>query len=223
MPDAKPPEKLEEQLANEIATLRDLAAKSSDPLIVAKAVAAFDTGVQQLILARLSAGEHLVEVFVLQGTARLEAQVFFRFIPAKEVAHFVDTGVLAFVDLANGEVIGTVDPFILQPERRVGRPFVSIAALNTSAFAASNQAMKPLVERERAFLGSLGLGQLGGGNPSANLINLGGGGGGDTVCASPQSSATYSGQPYRQDDSRADDTYDYCDSPAPDPPWWWYA
>lgn len=60
MPDTMPSE-----LAKEVAALRDLAIKSRDPLIVAKAVAAYDQGVQQLILARLGADERLVEVFAL--------------------------------------------------------------------------------------------------------------------------------------------------------------
>ncbi|MEA2920919.1 MAG: hypothetical protein QOF07_882 [Bradyrhizobium sp.] len=92
------PEQLKEQLTNEVATLRDLAVKSSDPLIVAKAIAASDGGVQGLILARLSAGERLVEVFAFQSPAQHELQVFFRFVPAKEIATLMDSGVLAFVD-----------------------------------------------------------------------------------------------------------------------------
>ena len=201
---------LEEQLAKEVATLRDLAVKSSDPLIVAKAIAASNEGIQQLILTRLDAGERLVEVFALQGATQSELQVFFRFVPAKEVAHFVDSGVLAFVDFVKGEVIGTVDPFILQPERRVGRPFVAVSALNTSEFTADNQAMEPLVDRERAFFRSLGLGQL---------TRRKWGGIGDTVCNTDVTSATYSpvgpGGKYVQDDTRAEGTAEYCDSPGP--------
>jgi hypothetical protein len=207
MSDAKRPEQLEEELANEVATLRDLAVKSSDPLIVAKAIAASDRGVQQLIVARLDAGERLIEVFAFQGVAQTELQVFFRFVSSKKIVHLVDTGVLAFVDSAKGDVIGTVDPFILQPERRVGRPFVTVAALNTAAFAASNKAMEPLADRERAFFESLGLGQL------ARRRNLGVLT--DTVCNTDVTSTTYSGQPYRPDDTGAEGTDDYCDSPGP--------
>jgi len=196
-----PHEQLEEQLANEVATLRNLAVKSSDPLIVAKAIAASDAGVQQLIIARLGAGERLVEVFALQGAAAHELQVFFRFVPAKEVPHLVDVGVLAFVDSVKGDVIGTLDPFMLQPERRVGRPFVTVAALNTLAFADS-QTMKPFVDLERALFRGVGLGGLGG---------LGY----DTCCDTDVTSTTYSGQPYRPDDTGKETTGDYCDSGGP--------
>jgi hypothetical protein len=156
-----------------------------------------------LILARLGAGERLVEVFALQGAAQPELQVFFRFVPAKEIAPFVDTGVLAFVDSVKGNVIGTVDPFILQPERRVGRPFVTVAALNTSAFAASTKSMEPLVDRERAFFESLGLWQLARRRLGVTT---------DTVCNTDVTSTTYNGQPYRPDDTGAEGTDDYCDS-----------
>jgi hypothetical protein len=196
----------EEQLASEVAALREMAVKSNDPLIVAKAIAASDPGVQQVLLARLAAGERLVEVFVLQGATRPELQVFFRFVPAQELIRLMDSGVLVFVDSVKGEVIGTVDPFTLQPERRVGRPFVSVSALNAAEFAASNRAMEPIVRRERAFFRSLGLGQLGGGGLGLTS---------DTVCDTNVTSATYSGQPYKRDDTGAETTDDYCDSPGP--------
>jgi hypothetical protein len=195
------PEQLQEQLTNEVATLRDLAVKSSDPLIVAKAIAASNEGVQQLLLAKFGAGDRLVEVFALQGSSLSEIQVFFRFVPATEVAHLVNTGVLAFVDLGKGEVIGTVDPFTLQPERRVGRPFVTVAALK--AFADS-QTTKPLVERERAFFRSVGLG--GGGLGGLEI---------DTVTDTETTSTTYSGQPYRPDDTGKETCTDYVDCGGP--------
>jgi hypothetical protein len=200
----EPREQVEEQLAKEVATLRELAVKSSDPLVVSKAVAASDRGVQDLILARLGAGERLVEVFALQGATQLELQVFFRFVPDQKVAPFIDSGVLAFVDTVKGEVIGTLDPFVLQPERRVGRPFVAVTALEAAVSAAGNEAMKPIVERERAFFSRLGLGQLG--RMSGTT---------DTVCNTDTTSTTYSGQPYRPDDTGKETTGDYCDSGGP--------
>jgi hypothetical protein len=199
--DANPDDQLEDQFANEVGTLRNLAVKSSDPLVVAKAVAASDEAVRQLILARLRASERLVEVFAFQGTAQHELQVFFRFVPAKEVAHLLDAGVLVFVDLHKGEVIGTVDPFILQSARLVARPFVTVAALKTFASASCDQE-KTLVAREQAFFRSMGLGG-------------GLGGDGDTVCNTDVTSTTYSGKPYRPDDTGRETTGDYCDSPGP--------
>lgn len=91
-------DQLEQHLSNEIGRLRDLAVKSTDPLVVAKAIAVSDEGVQQLVLGRLRARERLVEVFALQGTTTHELQVLCRFIPANEIVHLVNSGVLAIVD-----------------------------------------------------------------------------------------------------------------------------
>ena len=75
------PENLREQLAAEVNDLRELAITSSDPLVVSKAIAVSDRGVQYALLTRLSAGERLAEVLALQGTSFTELQVFFRFVP----------------------------------------------------------------------------------------------------------------------------------------------
>jgi hypothetical protein len=203
MPEEEQPNKLGEQLAKEVAALRDLAIKSTDPLIVAKAVAVSDEGVQHAIRTRLQAAEQLVEVFAFQGSSPHELQVFFRFVPVQGAVNLMDTGLLAFVDAHKGAVIGTLDPFVLQPERRVGRPFVTVAALDTARYAASTEAMKPLVQREQAFFANLGLGGLFGGQFGLTT---------DTVCDTGVTSTTYSGQPYRPDDTGAETTGDYCDS-----------
>lgn len=198
----------EGRLAKQVAALRESAVKSTDPLIVAKAVAASDQGVQQLILARLGAGERLAEVFAMQSATRPDVQVFFRFEPADEVIRLTDSGVLAFVDSVRGEVTGTVDPFVTQPERRAGRPFVSVAALQASAdaFAVSERAIEPLVARERAFFRSVGLGHLARGTLGVAT---------DTVCDTSTTSTTWSGQPYRPDQTDPEATNDYCDSMGP--------
>src|ERR1700733_6002587 len=125
MPDDKTPEEILAQFTVEVAELRDQSAKSTDPLLVAKAIAASDLCMQELILSRLGSGERLVEVFALRGSCQTEIQVFFRFIPANEMTHLLDTGVLAFVDTMKGEVTGVADPYTLQAERRVGRPLVA--------------------------------------------------------------------------------------------------
>jgi hypothetical protein len=198
----------QERLAHEVALLRDLAVKSTDPLITAKATAASDPGIQQALLARLDAGERLVEVFTLQGTTRHEPQVFFRFVPTQGNIQLADTGVLAFVDMHKGAMIGAVDPYTLQPERRVGRPFITVAALKSAAFAASTKAMQPLLDRERAFFMNLGLPQFG--------LGLGLGFGTDTVCDTQETSVTYQpsgpGGRYAQEDTGAETSGDYCDS-----------
>lgn len=194
-------EQLKKELANEVGKLRDLAVTSSDPLIVAKAVAASDSGVQQLIIARLIAGERLVEVFVLPNATEL--QVFFRFITTTEIPRLVDAGILAFVDSHKGEVVSTIDPFILQPERRIGRPFVDVTSASASALAEGNEPVEPLVDRERAFFRNIGLRGFGIGFST------------DTVCNTDTTSTTWSGQPYKPDDTGQEGTSDYCDSRGP--------
>src|SRR6266496_3775649 len=119
------PDKLQAELEHEVARLRELAVKSTDPLITAKAIAASDGAVQQVILERLRSGQRLIEVFSLAASAATEVQVFFRFVPATQSVNLVDTGFLVFVDSASGGVVnGIVDPYDLQPAQRPGRPFV---------------------------------------------------------------------------------------------------
>jgi hypothetical protein len=207
MSDPASMDQCEQELANEIGRLRDIAVKSSDPLVVAKAIAVSHGGVQELILTRLRAGERLVEVFALQGTTWDELRIFCRFTAANELAHLVDSGLLAIVDAARGEVIGTIDPFILQPERRVGRPFVTISALPTVRIDAANRATDLLRDREQAFFMRLGLGQ--------QQLGLGLGGFDTTCDTAGATSVTWSGTPYRPDKTDQETTPDYCDSPGP--------
>jgi len=191
------PETLRDQFGAEVSSLRERAITSCDPLVVSKAIAVSDRGVQYALLTRLSRGEQLVEVYTLQGT-HTELQVFFRLTPTAGGVGLTDTGVLASVDMTKGEVSGIVDPYVLQKERAVGRPFVLVTEPQ-AAIAGSHQ--QPIAERERAFLLAIGIG--------------GGGGGGDTICDTDTTSTTYSGQPYRPDDTGKETTGDYCDSPGP--------
>jgi len=191
MPDATPSEQLSEELAREVAILRDLAVRSIDPLVIAKAIAASDQNVQQLILARLLAGERLVEVLALGGEDPQELPVFFRFVPADPTVQLSDSGLLALVDSINGEVVNTVDPFTLRPESRAGQPFAIVSAPDVSVFAGTSQA---LVDRERAFLTNVGVAPGGGG-----------GGGGSVGTTWVLTSATISpvgpGGKYKTDDT----------------------
>ena len=57
MPDDKTPEEILAQFTVEVAALRDQSARSTDPLLVAKAIAAGDLGMQEVVLSKLSAGE----------------------------------------------------------------------------------------------------------------------------------------------------------------------
>jgi hypothetical protein len=202
MADKRPQQQLQEQLENEVARLRDLAIKSIDPLIVAKAVAASDPNVQRRILARLTAGERLVEVFAFPGFADTESQIFFRFVPDNETIHVVDTGLLAFVDSTKGEVIGTVDPFQLQPEQRVGRPFVTVSPIDASKFAASLETTKETAQREQSFFESLGISGIARMRPGLGF-------GICTVIDTIFGTTTFSGG--RDDDTRSDRTQDYRD------------
>ncbi|MDX2394877.1 MULTISPECIES: hypothetical protein [unclassified Streptomyces] len=198
---AEIPESLREQLVAEVQSLRDLAVTSSDPLVVAKAVAVSHKGIQQALLTRLAAGEQLAEVVALQGTTHAELQVFFRMVPRANGVRLTDTGLLAFVDMTKGEVTGTVEPYVLQRERSAGRPFVLVCE---SQVVSPGHGEQPMVDREHAFFRSLGLGGLGG----LGVV-------GDTVCDTGVTSQTYSGTPYRADDTGQETTGDYCDSTGP--------
>jgi hypothetical protein len=199
-------EELQQQLANEVSRLRDLAVRSTDALVVAKAIAASDKGVQHLLLEKLASGERLVEVFALQGASLSELQVFFRLVTSQPVGHLTDVGVLAFVSIAKGEVFGIVDDFVLQPERRVGRPFVTVEALKQAAQTAGASADDPVKPRAQAFFRSIGLGQFGGGGLRVTV---------DTVVDSDITSATYSPGPggrYKADDTGKETVGDACDA-----------
>lgn len=202
MPENGSREQLEEQLTNEVSRLRDLAIKSTDPLIVAKAVAASDPNVQRLILARLQAGERLVEVFAFPGFVDTESQVFFRLVPEQEAVHIVDTGLLVFVDSTKGETIGVVDPFQLQPEQRIGRPFVAVSPVDPSKFAAPLEVTKEAADRERSFFEALGI-------TGVARMRAGLGFGICTVIDTIFGTTTFSGG--RDDDTRSDWTQDYRD------------
>ena len=141
------PENLREQLAAEVNDLRELAITSSDPLVVSKAIAVSDRGVQYALLTRLSAGERLAEVLALQGTSFTELQVFFRFVPRDGGVKLTDTGLLAFVDMVKGEVVGTVDPYTLQRSA----PSAGLSCWSPSPAAPPCGSEQPIVERERAF------------------------------------------------------------------------
>ena len=207
MADDKTPEDIQAQFALEVATLRNQSAKSTDPLLVAKAIAASDLCMQELILSRLGSGERLVEVFALRGSCQTEIQVFFRFIPANEMTHLLDTGVLAFVDTMKGEVTGVADPYTLQAERRVGRPLVAVSSLKSMSLDPMTQ---KLMEREHAYFKEIGL---------PNLI-IGGGGIGrgptETACGTNIVTITIcygQGRPFF-DDTGAEASADPCDSIA---------
>lgn len=207
MADDKTPEEIQAQFALEVATLRNQSAKSTDPLLVAKAIAASDLCMQELILSRLGSGERLVEVFALRGLCRTEIQVFFRFMPANEMTHLLDTGVLAFVDTMKGEVTGVADPYTLQSERRVGRPLVAVSSLKSMSLDPMNQ---KLMKREHAYFKKIGL---------PNLI-IGGGGIGrgptETACGTNIVTITIcygQGRPFF-DDTGAEASADPCDSIA---------
>ena len=212
MPDDKTPEEILAQFTVEVAALRDQSAKSTDPLLVAKAIAAGDLGMQEVVLSKLSAGERLVEVFALRGNCQTEIQVFFRFTPATEMTHLLDTGVLAFVDTMKGEVTGVVDPYTLQAERRVGRPLVAVSALKQESLSSMTPPRNPLAESEQAYFKNIGL---------PNLI-IGGGGIGrgpsETGCPTTIASQSWSprgpGGRYVPDDTMQETTSEACDSIA---------
>jgi hypothetical protein len=113
----------QDQIEHEAARVRELALKSGDPLLAAKAIAVSDEKVQGLIAAKLEHGGKLIETVAYPAPGRREIHIFFRFDEAGGAVHFVDRGVLVIVDKPSGRVVGTIDPYELQPERRSGHPF----------------------------------------------------------------------------------------------------
>jgi hypothetical protein len=146
-----------QQLDSEIARLQELALRSSDPLIIAKAIAAKNSDVRQLMISKLEDGQSLVEVIAYHATgSRTTVHVFFRFAKPGSNVRLVDIGFLAVVDSTRGEVSGTVDPYDLQPEQTpMARPFVLVSPPDTSQFTAEGPVHTALVERQRTFLQAL--------------------------------------------------------------------
>jgi hypothetical protein len=154
-------QEMRELLESEAAEMRRLSLKSTDPFLVAKGVAASDPNVQQLLLGWLTRGERLVEVVAFAGAGTTETQVFFRFAPREETVHFIDRGVLVFVDSIRGDVVGTVDPHEMHPEQRPARPFVAVNTPDTARFAGVEPQARAIVEREQAFREQLALRRIG--------------------------------------------------------------
>ena len=136
---------------NEVAEMRRLSLKSTDPFVVAKGVAASDPNVQELLMRWLSRGERLAEVVAFAGAGTTETQVFFRFAPRDETVHLIDRGVLVFVDSIRGEVVGTVDPHEMHPEQRPARPFVAVNAPEQTYLAGVEPQARVVAEREQTF------------------------------------------------------------------------
>jgi hypothetical protein len=197
---ARDQKQLRSELENEVAKLRDLALKSTDPLVVAKAIAASDPAVQDLIVAHLSK-ERLAEAVTFAMNTNREARVFFRFVPVDGSIQMVDAGLLVYVDVARGVIIGTVDPFVLHSEQRLSRPFVAVSALNPAKFAASDQATQSLQDKQKAFFAQLGISSF----PDDGF------GGISTVQDTRVSTSTWSGNPRRSDDTEIEYTDDYVD------------
>lgn len=199
---------LESQLSNEIERLRALAIRSTDPLIVAKAVAVSDMDVRGLLLRRLYEGQRLVEVVAFHTRwSRTEVHVFFRFVSPEHNIRVIDSGVLAIVDSTRGEVAGTVDPYDLQPEQTpTARPFVLISPPDPSEFMARDDDYSALVERQKAFLTKMKVPFFGGTVYSVDPTIFG--------------TETWSnvGEKRQPDDTKSDRTCDYNDC-LPDTVW----
>jgi hypothetical protein len=189
-------QEMRQLLENEVAEMRRLSLKSTDPFLVAKGVAASDPNVQQLLMGRLSSGERLVEVVAFAGAGTTETQVFFRFIPREETVHLIDRGVLVFVDSIRGEVVGTIDPHEMHPEQRPARPFVAVSAPEQTYLVGVEPQARAVAEREQAFRERMALRRIG----VINAVSYY-----DTIFGSESWSG---GVP---DDTRSDRTCDYYD------------
>ena len=191
------------EVEHQVARLRELAVKSTDPFTVAKAVAASDADVQHLILEHLAGGERLVEILAF-GTKHTEVQVFFRFTPVAELVHAVDAGFLVFADYAKGEVVGIVNPYVLQPEHRPGRPFVAVSRANPLKFASDKETADNITRQQTTFLEKLGVSRM----------RVGDGFGGIASVRDTRVSTSTKFKGARSDDQQTEYTDDYVDCEA---------
>jgi len=196
---------LKDQIKFEVSRLRELALRSTDPLVVAKALAVSEDNVQQLMLQRLTKTQQLAEVIAFEGNSTDEVQVFFRFIPANQVVHIVDTGFLVLVDLNKKGIVGITDPYDLMPEDRP-RPFAVISSAIPWEYRTPEAAQQETEDQVRAYFRRLSITQ----RPGGVRAGFGGGGGGVlTVVDTIFGTETWSNG--KSDDTKSDRTQDYMD------------
>jgi hypothetical protein len=148
-------DRIDDRLRNEVERLRDAAMRSTDPLVVAKAIAASDPVVLKAVSDRLARGERLVETAAFGGPSRTDVQVLFR-LESSEGAGLIDRGVLANVDMLRGEVGGVIEDHEMAREHRVERPFAPLFPLDATRNGDSEGERRMRV-RERAFFRSVGV------------------------------------------------------------------
>ena len=155
------PSTLEKYLDEEVAKLKEMAIRSTDPLITAKATAVSENVVRELILKFLNDGTSLDEVIAFQSSQHSDkipdVLVYFRFTPAESRIRLVDRGFAAVIEAVQGKFVGIINPFELQPEQRASRPFVFANTPNFGHLLPRRPEDLQLQERERAFFHSMGI------------------------------------------------------------------
>lgn len=195
------PNNVERQLQLEIASLRDHAARSTDPLLTAKAIAISHEGVQQEIRLRLADKFRLADIIVLPSDSATVREVFIRFLPDNKIGSISQEGMLVSVDLPDGDVAGVIRQFTLPMDIYSGRPFVFLNAERTSLSA--DRPADSLDRRAADFLARLGLGIGGGGLVVGTVVTSG--------IASTTYKASGPGGRYAPEDTGQESPGDACD------------
>jgi hypothetical protein len=165
-------------LLEEVARVRDAAAKSTEPCLTAKAMSLLDERVIEKILEHLGRGERLIAMRCLDGIGIPEQRgVLFEFLCPEKVICLISPAFLVIVDFINKRVIDIIDPYLDHesvgtssqgPDTRGAMPFalgIPSDAANVS-FAESELAGMHVAETD--FLAQRGLppGFGGGGFPT---------------------------------------------------------
>jgi hypothetical protein len=114
-----------EILSREVAQLRDRAVVSTDPNVVAKAIAVSDPEVQALIISKLTAGKELTRVTTIGDPEPGRNRVFFEIKSAGAAINLNPSGFLVHVDVNGARVSSVTDPFEGSEQEAAGAlPFV---------------------------------------------------------------------------------------------------
>ncbi|MEM9317852.1 MAG: hypothetical protein AAGA70_02460 [Pseudomonadota bacterium] len=162
---------IQRQIDAEAEKLAEFATTTNDPLIKAKAIAMRQEEVRKVIFERVEAGQRLVNATAMQGNPRgrtdelPDITVFFRFQAGDSLVSVFNTGFAAVYERRQFNFEGIIDPFELQPEHEVARPFVLANAASWERHARVRPEDPVAQQREVAFFEALSL---------ANFVNASG-------------------------------------------------
>jgi hypothetical protein len=162
---------IRKQLAGEIDRLRQVAASSTNPCLVAQYIAFSDEGVQELFVKKNAAEDRFKACTCLPSAPNNQQHVLFEFDYPDGVLRLVKPSFLAVVDIAGREVAKVIDPYI--PDQPANfppagsLPFALGVPSNAPNVTIPADALKPFRAREAAFGQALGCNQC---NPCGPVI-----------------------------------------------------